>query len=77
MIAAFGTLLEAELARGRFQSEGIAARLLDEFTIGIAAHLSPALGGVKVVVPIGDVELAREVLNHPGDVDAMPKRADS
>ena len=67
VVASFGTLIEAELARGRLNAEGIAARLLDEFTIGVAAHLSPVLGGVKLVVPTDDVDQAREVLEHTGN----------
>lgn len=66
VVAAYGTPLEAELARGRLESEGIAARISDGNTVSIAQHLSPALGGVKVVVGRSDFEAARAILTAPG-----------
>lgn len=65
VVASFDTLMEAELARGRLESEGIGARIVDGNTVGIAQHLSGALGGAKVVVAEGDVGAARSVLFAP------------
>lgn len=66
VVAAYSTPLEAELARGRLESEGIAARIADGNTVSIAQHLSPALGGVKIVVGRSDFEVARAILMSPG-----------
>lgn len=65
IVAAFDTILEAELARGRLESEGIGARIVDGNTVGVAQHLSIALGGVKIAVARSEFEAAREVLNAP------------
>jgi hypothetical protein len=64
-VAAYATLMEAELARGRLESEGIAARVVDGHTVAIAAPLSIALGGVKLWVSRDDLEAARAVLFAP------------
>lgn len=65
VVAAFDTLMEAELARGRLEIEGIAARIVDGNTVGIAQHLSNALGGAKVVVAESDLGAARTILFAP------------
>jgi hypothetical protein len=70
VVASFATLLEAELARGRLHAEGIAARLLDEFTVGVAAHFATMAGGVRLVVPDDDLDLAREILADTGEPEA-------
>lgn len=62
IVAAFDTVLEAEMARGRLEVDGIASRIVDGNTVGIAAHLSMAIGGAKVVVAQNDVEAARAIL---------------
>jgi hypothetical protein len=62
IVAAFNTVLEAEMARGRLEVDGIASRIVDGNTVGIAAHLSMALGGAKVVVAQRDLEAARAIL---------------
>ena len=69
VVAAYATPLEAELARGRLESEGISARIADGNTVSIAQHLSPALGGVKVVVARSDFEVAVAILTNPGFAD--------
>lgn len=70
IVAAYDTILEAELARGRLESEGIGARVVDGNTVGVAQHLSLALGGVKIAVARSEFEAAREVLNAPPLSDA-------
>ncbi len=73
IVAAFDTVLEAEMARGRLETDGIAARIVDGNTVGIATHLSMALGGAKVVVCQNDLEAARAILFSPStfeDLDA-------
>lgn len=69
VVAAYDTPLEAELARGRLEVEGIAARVADANTVSVAQHLSMALGGVKVVVPKSELEEARAILAAPGALD--------
>lgn len=76
VVAAFDTLMEAELARGRLESEGIGARIVDGNTVGIAQHLSSALGGAKVVVAESDLGAARSILFAPSALvedDAAPE----
>jgi len=65
IVAAFDTVLEAEMARGRLESDGISARIVDGNTVGIATHLSVVLGGAKVVVACSDLEAARMILFAP------------
>lgn len=65
VVAAFDTLMEAELARGRLEAEGIGARIVDGNTVSIAQHLSGALGGVKLVVAESDHAAARALLFAP------------
>src|SRR4051794_33319531 len=47
-IASFQFPVEAHVAKGMLQSEGIEARILDENVIAINCLYSNALGGVKV-----------------------------
>src|SRR5688572_26259355 len=65
IVAAFDTVLEAEIARGRLESDGIPARIVDGNVIGIAQHLSMALGGAKLVVHESDLAAARTILFSP------------
>lgn len=67
-VAAFPTLLEAEMARGRLEAAGIPVRLLDAGTVGVAQILSDAVGGVKVCVATEDLEEARAILQAPAEV---------
>ncbi len=79
IVAAYDTILEAELARGRLESEGIGARVVDGNTVGVAQHLSLALGGVKIAVARSQFEDAVAVLSAPpledtGDEDDLHDR---
>lgn len=67
VVASYDTVLEAELARGRLESEGIGARILDGNTVGVAQHLSLALGGVKIAVARSDFEAAVAILTAKPD----------
>jgi hypothetical protein len=55
-------LQEAQLAQGKLGSEGIAAFLDNEFTVGVIWTYSNALGGVRLMVPEGRVDEARAIL---------------
>lgn len=58
-VAAFGSLADAELARGVLESDGIPAALLD----GLDAALIPGAGrAVRVLVPAEDLDRARDLL---------------
>ncbi|OGQ26213.1 MAG: hypothetical protein A2138_17885 [Deltaproteobacteria bacterium RBG_16_71_12] len=59
--ASFDSLIEAELARGRLEAEGIAARVAD----GNIAGIGLALGGVRLMVAGSDLGAARALLFAP------------
>ena len=69
-VTVFASLIEAELARGILESEGIAAEILDANIAGIVPHLSIAMGGVSLQVPRAQraqaVALLREFLPDSG-----------
>jgi hypothetical protein len=69
VVASYDSLLIAELVRGRLEASGIAVRLQDAHTVGLASHLAQAVGGVKVVVSKSDVEDARALLLTPALID--------
>jgi hypothetical protein len=66
IVGVYRTVLEAELARGRLEADGVDARLNDAHTVGMAQHMSMVVGGVKLHVPEPDVEHARAVLSETG-----------
>ncbi len=70
VIETFTTPWEAELARARLEGEGIAAVIADLHLIGMDWLLSSAIGGVKLKVPVEDVERAKELL---GKEAALPE----
>jgi hypothetical protein len=58
-IAVFGSVADAELARGLLESDGIPVAVLD----AMDAALLPGAGrSVRVLVPSGDLSRARELL---------------
>lgn len=63
----FGAVHEGEVARGLLEAAGIEAVLLDTGMMGMAWHLAPAMGGVRLQVRPEDREAALEVL--AGDDD--------
>jgi hypothetical protein len=50
IIASFGSALEAELAKGFLEAQGVQATFADENVSRIANHLQPMIGGVKLQV---------------------------
>jgi len=62
VVARFVTPIEATIARGALEREGIESELRDDALVGIAWHLSNAVGGVKLVVRPADAEAARALL---------------
>ncbi len=55
-------LHEANFFVSVLESEGIEAFLPDAYTLGARPDLTPALGGVRVMVRASELERAREVL---------------
>jgi Putative prokaryotic signal transducing protein len=66
VVATFALPTQAEMARELLERNGIDARLRDQGFIGGHPWLSNAVGGVKLVVPAEDAELAREILEDAG-----------
>jgi hypothetical protein len=61
-IATFGEPIEAHLAKARLEAAGIPAFIADENSVGVAWHLTVALGGVKLQVADENADEARSVL---------------
>lgn len=66
VIATFENALDAEMARGRLESEGIRAFVQDGNIVGANWTLSNAVGGVKVAVLAQDLQRAIEILADAG-----------
>ena len=64
-VATFTTPLEAELARGRLEGEGVEAHVADGELVTADWTMSNAVGGVKVRVAAEDADRARAVLAEP------------
>jgi len=62
----FGELPAAQLLCGRLESEGIESFIPDEIMATQAWHLNRAIGGIRVQVHQADLELAKQILAHPG-----------
>lgn len=62
----FENALDAEMARGRLESEGIRAFVQDGNIVGANWTLSNAVGGVKVAVLAQDLQRAIEILADAG-----------
>ncbi len=58
---------EAHLAKGLLEANGLTAFLADELTVGVAWHLSNAVGGIKLQVAEADVEHAARILEARED----------
>jgi len=68
-VASFGTPIDAHVARGRLEDNGIDAYVADENMVGVAWHLGLAVGGVKLQVAAEDAERAREILASPSALE--------
>ena len=73
VVARFTTPIEAAIARGALEREGIEAELRDDALVGVAWHLSNAVGGVKLVVRPRDaaqaIQLLADLREQPPAVD--------
>ena len=72
-IATFDTMLDAHIALGRLQAEGIEAVLADEHLVQTDWLYAIAVGGIKLQVAEADAPYAVEVLGRDDSamVDAM------
>ena len=61
-VASFSQPVEAHLARTKLESEGIPCVVGDENLVRVDWLLSNAVGGVKLMVPVGELERARAAL---------------
>ena len=77
-VGTFDMPTEAHLAKGLLEANGLEAFLADELTVGVAWHLSNAVGGIKLQVPETDVERATGILaaREDSSIDAEDGLAD-
>ncbi len=63
-ISTYSYPLEAEIARGKLESEGIWAFVADDYMVTMNWLYSTAIGGVKLQVKESDAQRALQILNH-------------
>ncbi len=61
-IATFDTIIDANMALGRLEAEGITAQLVDEHLVQTDMLYSIALGGIKLQVEQQLASQARQIL---------------
>lgn len=66
-IPAYTTVMDAYIVKGRLESEGIPATIVDSYYIGLDWTMSFALGGVKIHIPDAYKDQAMTVLD---DIEA-------
>jgi len=68
-VRSYDNYIYAHIILSMLQDAGINCYLKDEYTITIDPLLSPALGGIKVMVADSQLERALELLAETGNVD--------
>jgi hypothetical protein len=63
-IGSYDNYIYAHIVLSKLQDSGINCHLKDEYTITIDPLLSPALGGIKLMVAAPQVDRALELLNE-------------
>lgn len=63
-IGSYDNYIYAHIVLSKLQDHGINCHLKDEYTITIDPLLSPALGGIKLMVAATQVDRALELLNE-------------
>ncbi len=71
-VATFSTLIEAHIALGRLEAEGITAHLADAGMGDYGMPAGIAVGGIKLQVEEKDAERARAVLAADYSADLKP-----
>jgi hypothetical protein len=66
-VATYTGPIEAHIAKGRLESEGIAVFLADEHHVWANWVYSNALGGVKLLVAVENVDQAQTILQKHSD----------
>ncbi len=61
-VHAYGNYIDAHIAKGQLEEEGIACWLKDEHLVSTMPIWTQAVGGIKLMVPESDLERTREVL---------------
>jgi len=64
ILAVFEFSTEAQLVKSKLDFEGIETMLMDEKTIDADPSISPAIGGVKLLVLNDDLERASKIYNE-------------
>lgn len=72
-VAAFEYTADAQVMKGKFQSEGIEVFLKDEHTVDVDPLVSHAIGGVKLQVHLQDKEKAIALYNELREYEVDPK----
>ncbi len=62
VVAAYPDIIQASIAKGLLESEGIPAKLGDEHLVTNAWYMSIGLGGVKLMSPTHQTQKAYEIL---------------
>lgn len=75
MATTYTGILEAHIARGRLEAEGIPVTLHNEHHIATDWLISNAIGGVKLMVAASNLEQARDILQscEAGEYDIAPE----
>jgi hypothetical protein len=68
-VRSYDNYIYAHIVLSMLQDAGINCHLKDEHTITIDPFLSPALGGIKLMVAGSQLERALELLEQTGNVD--------
>ena len=68
-VRSYDNYIYANIVLSMLQDSGINCHLKDEYTITIDPLLSPALGGIKLMVAGSQLERALELLAETGNVD--------
>jgi Putative prokaryotic signal transducing protein len=63
-IGSYDNYIYAHIVLAKLQDSGINCHLKDEYTITIDPLLSPALGGIKLMVAATQVDRALKLLNE-------------
>lgn len=78
-VAIFNQVIEAHMARGRLEAEGIECRLVNEHFLNVHPLCAPVVGGVKLSVAADDEAQAlsalRAELVSESDLEAMAMRS--
>lgn len=69
ILKTFDNPIDAHLLKSKLESEGIACYILDENIVGLNPLLNIAVGGIKLMVAVADLDRARLVLE---EIDNTP-----